>query len=803
MKFGGTSVADAERLKRAARRIVAAREQGNRVVAVLSARGKTTDELIAAADEISPTPDPREMDMLLSTGERISCALCAMAINDLGHRAISLTGSQAGIVTDTSHTKARILDVRAERIEAALEEDMIVLVAGFQGMSTNRDVTTLGRGGSDTTAVALAAAVGADVCEIYTDVSGVYSADPRIVPDARKLEIVSFEEMLEMAASGAKVLQLRSVEYARNHGVRIHCRSSFEDGPGTFVVGEQETMEHALITAVTHSNDEARLTLQRVPDEPGAAARIFEALAEANCNVDMIIQNEPLGEGREGAELSFTVPRDDLRIAREALEPIVAELGIGGLDSEPEMGKVSIVGAGMKSHPGVAAKVFAVLAERRDQHRDDLDLADQDLVRDPRRPRRRRGARAARCVRAGRGRDPGRSGRSGSGRDESTPAAADGYRVAVVGATGQVGGVMLRLLRERGFPAREIVPFASERSAGTTIEGVGVVQPLSDETIQGFDLAIFSAGGSTSGAWAPRFADAGAIVVDNSSKWRMDDDVPLVVSEVNPDALADARKGIVANPNCSTMQMVVALKPLHDAAGIERLVVSTYQAVSGTGKKGVDELLGRRTRCSTAQAPVEVYAHQIAFNALPHAGTFAPGDDHTDEERKLINETRKILGDDSIRISATCVRVPVVNGHSEAVNVETRSPLSPEQARELLAAAPGRDGARRPRRRHLPDGDRGRRQGRRVRRPHPPRPGQRAGAGPVGRLGQPAQGRGDERRPARRAAARARSPARRRARGVATAPPDAAASSASARRSTLPFGVVGSASRSSTRAGTM
>jgi aspartate kinase len=362
MKFGGTSVADAERLKRAARRIVAAREQGNRVVAVLSARGKTTDELIAAADEISPTPDPREMDMLLSTGERISCALCAMAINDLGHRAISLTGSQAGIVTDASHTKARILDVRAERIEAALEEDMIVLVAGFQGVSTNSDVTTLGRGGSDTTAVALAAAVGADVCEIYTDVSGVYSADPRIVPDARKLGMVSFEEMLEMAASGAKVLQLRSVEYARNHGVRIHCRSSFEDGPGTFVVGEQETMEHALITAVTHSNDEARITLQGVPDEPGAAARIFGTLAEANCNVDMIIQNEPLGEGREGAELSFTVPRDDLRIAREALEPIVAELGIGGLDSEPEMGKVSIVGAGMKSHPGVAAKVFAVLA---------------------------------------------------------------------------------------------------------------------------------------------------------------------------------------------------------------------------------------------------------------------------------------------------------------------------------------------------------------------------------------------------------------------------------------------------------
>ncbi|HEV7772707.1 MAG TPA: aspartate-semialdehyde dehydrogenase [Conexibacter sp.] len=277
-----------------------------------------------------------------------------------------------------------------------------------------------------------------------------------------------------------------------------------------------------------------------------------------------------------------------------------------------------------------------------------------------------------------------------TGPDSRPPTPGATYRVAVVGATGQVGGVMLELLHERGFPAREIVPFASERSAGTTIEGVGVVQPLTDETIQGFDLAIFSAGGSTSGEWAPRFAEAGAIVVDNSSKWRMDADVPLVVSEVNPDALADARKGIVANPNCSTMQLMVALKPLHDAAGIERLVVSTYQAVSGTGKKGVDELLDQTHAVfHGASAPVEVYAHQIAFNALPHAGSFAPGDDHTDEERKLINETRKILGDESIRISATCVRVPVVNGHSEAVNVETREPLSPEQARELLAAAPG------------------------------------------------------------------------------------------------------------------
>ncbi len=363
MKFGGTSVADAERIKRAAERIVAKREAGYRVVAVLSARGHTTDELIAAAFEVSTHPDPREMDMLLSTGERQSCALCAMVINDLGHKAISLTGSQAGIVTDTSHTKARIIDVRADRIREALDEDKIVLVAGFQGVSTSRDVTTLGRGGSDTTAVAVAAALGAEVCEIYTDVSGVFSADPRIVPNARKLPVVSFEEMLEMAASGAKVLQLRSVEYARTHGVRIHCRSSFEDGPGTVVVGEEETVENPLITAVTHSTDEARITLLGVPDRPGAAAQIFNALAEANVNVDTIVQNEPRGDKRD-AEVSFTLSTDDLPAAEVALAPITQELGLRAIDTDRQIGKVSIIGAGMRSHPGVAAKVFQTLADQ-------------------------------------------------------------------------------------------------------------------------------------------------------------------------------------------------------------------------------------------------------------------------------------------------------------------------------------------------------------------------------------------------------------------------------------------------------
>ncbi len=363
MKFGGTSVAGAEEIKRAARRVVSAREAGHKVVAVLSARGKTTDELVAQALEISDRPDSREMDMLLSTGERISCALCAMAIHDMGHNVISLTGSQAGIVTDSSHTRAKIIDVRADRIREALEDDRIVLVAGFQGVSTDsRDVTTLGRGGSDTTAVALAAALGASVCEIYTDVSGVFSADPRIVPDARKLATASYEEMLEMSASGAKVLQLRSVEYARNHGVRIHCRSSFEDGPGTLVVSEEESekesMEQPFVTAVTHSDGEARVTLTGVRDEPGVAGRIFTALADAGVNVDVIIQNEPVGDDAL-ADLSFTVERSDLAVATDT----IAALGdlSQSVRTDERIGKVSIVGAGMRSHPGVAARVFEVL----------------------------------------------------------------------------------------------------------------------------------------------------------------------------------------------------------------------------------------------------------------------------------------------------------------------------------------------------------------------------------------------------------------------------------------------------------
>src|SRR3954464_7039606 len=346
MKFGGTSVADPEKIRRVASRLVEAKRAGNRVVAVVSAMGQHTDELVSLAHEVSPHPKPREMDMLISVGERISCALVAMAIADLGLDAISLTGSQAGIVTDTVHGKAKIVEVRAHRIHEALDSDRIVLVAGFQGVSTDFDITTLGRGGSDTTAVALAAALGAEVCEIYTDVEGVFTADPRLVPEARKLHAVSFEEMLELAASGAKVLQVRSVEIARSHHVKLHVRPSYTPADGTWIREEDDRMlEKALISGVTHTREE---TLYRV--EGTTASQLFAALAEASVNVDTIVQTGP--------EIVFPAPADD----RDAAAEVLDVLGLQW-NARDDLGKVSVIGAGMKSHPGVAAKAFATLAE--------------------------------------------------------------------------------------------------------------------------------------------------------------------------------------------------------------------------------------------------------------------------------------------------------------------------------------------------------------------------------------------------------------------------------------------------------
>jgi aspartate kinase len=346
MKFGGTSVADPKKIRRVATRLVAAKRAGGRVVAVVSAMGQHTDELVALAHEVSPRPKPRELDMLISVGERVSCALVAMAISDLGQEAISLTGSQAGIVTDTVHGKAKIVEVRAARIHEALDKERIVLVAGFQGVSTEYDITTLGRGGSDTTAVALAAALGADACEIYTDVDGVFTADPRIVPDARKLHAVSYEEMLEMAASGARVLALRSVEFARNHGVKLHVRSTFTEENGTWITEEDERMlEKAMISGVTHTLEEAVYRVEGVD-----RAELFSALADAPVSVDTIIQTD--------GPILFSAPLED----REETATVLDRLG-ATWNEHDGLGKVSVIGAGMKSHPGIAARTFSTLRD--------------------------------------------------------------------------------------------------------------------------------------------------------------------------------------------------------------------------------------------------------------------------------------------------------------------------------------------------------------------------------------------------------------------------------------------------------
>ncbi|WP_028984584.1 aspartate kinase [Sporichthya polymorpha] len=363
-KYGGSSVADAESVKRVAKRIVETKQAGNDVVVVVSAMGDTTDDLIDLAKEVSPIPPARELDMLLTAGERISMAVLAMAIANLGHEARSFTGSQAGVITDAEHGKARIIDVTPGRISTALADGAIAIVAGFQGVSqSTKDITTLGRGGSDTTAVALAAALQADVCEIYTDVDGVFSADPRIVPAARRLPVVAYEEMLEMAASGAKVLHLRCVEYARRFNLPIHVRSSFSHREGTWVVNrEGNDMEDPIIAGVAHDRSEAKVTVVGVPDKPGQAAAIFSTVAGAGINIDMIVQNVS-GASTGRTDISFTAPRSDGAKAVQALETIKDQIGFESLRYDDQIGKISLVGAGMRSHPGVSAKLFACLAE--------------------------------------------------------------------------------------------------------------------------------------------------------------------------------------------------------------------------------------------------------------------------------------------------------------------------------------------------------------------------------------------------------------------------------------------------------
>jgi aspartate kinase len=364
-KYGGSSVADAAGIKRVAQRIVATKKAGKDVVVVVSAMGDTTDELRDLAEQVTPLPPPRELDMLLTAGERISMALVAMAIAQLGFKAQSFTGSQAGVITDSAHGKAKIIDITPGRIEQAISEGAIAIVAGFQGVSQDtKDVTTLGRGASDTTAVALAAALGAEVCEIYTDVDGVFTADPRIVRAARKLDQVSTEEMLEMAASGAKILHLRCVEYARRYNMPIHVRSSFSTKEGTWIVPVKDTensMEQAIIAGVAHDRSEAKITVVGVPDKVGEAARIFEALAVAEVNIDMVVQNiSAAATGR--TDISFTLPREDGQGAMTALARIQDEVGYDKLLYDDQIGKISLIGAGMRSHPGITATFFAALA---------------------------------------------------------------------------------------------------------------------------------------------------------------------------------------------------------------------------------------------------------------------------------------------------------------------------------------------------------------------------------------------------------------------------------------------------------
>lgn len=359
-KFGGTSVATPERVTNVARRIVERKRAGNRVVAVVSAMGKTTDDLIKLASSITDAPSPREMDTLLSTGEMVSMSLLAMAVESLGEKAISLSGRQIGLITDNVHGKASIREIHATRIKGALADDNIVIVAGFQGIDAAGDITTLGRGGSDTTAVAIAAGIKADVCEIYTDVDGVYTADPRIVPRAQKIDEISYEEMLEMAAGGAGVLHKRCVEFARNFGVVIHCRSSFNDEPGTLVKEMDPNMEKAIVSGVTHDLSEAKFTIRDVPDTAGVAATVFGAMADANLAVDMIIQN--LSE-QGYTDISFTSPKADAARTEEVMRKIVEDLGARELIVADDIAKVSIIGAGMKVNSGVAAKMFRTLAD--------------------------------------------------------------------------------------------------------------------------------------------------------------------------------------------------------------------------------------------------------------------------------------------------------------------------------------------------------------------------------------------------------------------------------------------------------
>ena len=728
-KFGGSSVADAESIKRVAKRIVETRRAGNDVVVAVSAMGDTTDELLDLATEVSPIPAPRELDMLLTAGERISMALLAMAIKGMGVEALSFTGCQAGMITDATHGAAKIVDVTPERVRDALDQGAVAIVAGFQGFNRDtRDITTLGRGGSDTTAVALAAALDADVCEIYTDVDGIFTTDPRVVPAARKIDAITDR-------GNARTRRLR------RQGA-LHPRRRIRPPPRreaarTLLVLERRG-HHRLQPRARppegrshgrtdhhrnrHEKSEAKITVGGVPDVPGKAAQIFEIVAKTNANIDMIVQNVSAADTNR-TDISFTLPLADGKLghrrsrgrarARSASRASLYDDQIAKARGGRRRHAHERRGLGEALRRALDAGInIEMISTSRDPH----------LGRHPRRPHRRGRPRAAHRLRLStpRTRQLSTPAPAAKPRPEGRPAIRSPPHLrkdqtdrisraslAIVGATGQVGAVMRAF--SRSATSRSRAPPLLQRalcrqhppSAATDI----IVEDVETADTAGIDIALFSAGGAASKQYAPQFADAGAIVIDNSSAWRARSRGSARRQRGEPArAQRGAAKGIIANPNCTTMAAMPVLKALDAEAGLTRLIVTTFQAVSGSGLVGAEELAGQ-VRAAVEQGDIEalvhdgsaidfpapkVYAKTIAFDVLPLAGSIVEdGTGETDEEKKLRNETRKILELPELLVSGTCVRVPVFTGHSLSINAEFRDEISADRAREVLASAPG------------------------------------------------------------------------------------------------------------------
>ena len=646
--------------------------------------GKETDDLIRLAEETSVIRPGREMDMLITAGERKAMALLCMALAGLDVPADSFTGSQAGFITDTAHTNAKIVEMRPDRIRAALDAGKVPVVGGAQGVSTDRDVTFLGRGGSDTTAVALAQALGADACELYTDVSGVFTADPRLVPTARRMARVSFDEMLEMTATGCPKPAMRSVEFARTHGVRLHVRSAFTWEPGTWVQEEDAAMEQAIVSAITHDTSEAKVTVNGVPDKPGIAATLFRSLADRGVNVDMIVQNV---SDHGVTDISFTVPREDLDASRGVAESLATEIGAGGVSTDDSIAARVARRRGDEDAPRRGGGDVRDARRQRDQHRDDLDLRDPHLVRrarsrhregraiSSRRVRPRSVAVVAPCVWA----SSARPVRSAASCERSSPSGTSPSTSSACSPRSARRGASSTGRASRS-PSRTPPP-------PTTAASTSRCSPREPPR------AVRS----------PRASHRRARRSSTTRPaWRMDPDVPLVVPEANAHTLERIPKGIVANPNCTTMVAIPVLKPLDREAGLVSMVVSTYQAVSGGGLGGVAELDEQVRKIGDAApqltfdghavdaGPVEKFRAPIAYNVVPMNYTLVDDDTgETDEERKLANEARKILDLPDLVVSGLCVRVPVYAGHSLSINARFAREITPARATEVLAKAPG------------------------------------------------------------------------------------------------------------------